>query len=63
MAYVTKRRGDRAKFMTISARERLTDIALACGFAEQSHLNKYFRRIVGMTAGFRRRMSQFGTRV
>src|SRR6266404_9906264 len=28
-------------------REGLTDIALACGFADQSHLNRYFRRVVG----------------
>ena len=55
MAYVSARRIERAKLMMISTRERLSDIALACGFADQSHLNRYFRRIVGITPGVWRR--------
>jgi AraC-like DNA-binding protein len=27
------------------------DVALACGFADQSHLNRHFKRIVGVPAG------------
>jgi len=57
MAYVSARRVERAKLMMISTRERLSDIALACGFADQSHLNRYFRRIVGITPGVWRRHS------
>ena len=33
----------------------LADVALACGFADQSHLTRTFRRLEGMTpAAFRR---------
>lgn len=55
MAYVSARRIERAKLMMTSTRERLSDIALACGFADQSHLNRYFRRVVGITPGVWRR--------
>jgi AraC family transcriptional regulator len=57
MAYVTKRRVERAKLMMISTGQQLTDIALACGFADQSHLNRSFRRMVGMSPGLWRRTS------
>jgi AraC family transcriptional regulator len=55
MSYVTMRRIERAKHMMASSPERLSDIALACGFADQSHLNRYFRRVVGVSPGFWRR--------
>jgi AraC family transcriptional regulator len=55
MAYVSTRRIERAKLLMSSTRERLSDIALACGFADQSHLNRYFRRIVGLSPGVWRR--------
>jgi AraC family transcriptional regulator len=54
-AYVSTRRVERAKLMISSTRERLSDIALACGFADQSHLNRCFRRIVGISPGVWRR--------
>jgi AraC family transcriptional regulator len=59
MTYVVVRRVERAKLMMMSTRERLTDIALACGFADQSHLNRSFRRVVGTSPGRWRRMSQY----
>jgi AraC family transcriptional regulator len=55
MSYVATRRVERAKLMMTSTRERLSDIALACGFADQSHLNRYFRRVVGVSPGLWRR--------
>jgi transcriptional regulator GlxA family with amidase domain len=55
MAYVSARRIERAKLLMTSTRERLSDIAIACGFADQSHLNRYFRRLVGITPGVWRR--------
>ena len=55
IAYVGMRRIERAKVMMTSTGERLTDIALACGFSDQSHLNRYFRRIVGVSPGHWRR--------
>jgi AraC family transcriptional regulator len=51
MAYVSTRRVERAKLMMSSTQERLSDIALACGFSDQSHLNRCFRRIVGISPG------------
>jgi AraC family transcriptional regulator len=61
MAYVAVRRVERAKLMMASTGQRLTEIALACGFADQSHLNRYFRRIVGVSPGLWRRVSQYET--
>lgn len=55
MTYVLSRRVERAKLMMATTREQLTDIALACGFADQSHLNRSFRRMVGMSPGLWRR--------
>lgn len=55
MTYVLTRRVERAKMMMATTREQLTDIALACGFADQSHLNRSFRRMVGMSPGLWRR--------
>ncbi len=55
MAYVAMRRVERAKVMMTSTREQLTEIALASGFADQSHLNRSFRRMVGMSPGLWRR--------
>jgi AraC family transcriptional regulator len=55
MTYVAMRRVERAKVLMASTREGLTDIALACGFADQSHFNRSFRRIVGMSPGLWRR--------
>ena len=55
MTYVTSRRVERAKLMITSSQERLSDIALACGFADQSHLNRCFRRAVGISPGLWRR--------
>jgi AraC family transcriptional regulator len=57
MAYVAARRVERAMLMMTSTRERLTDIAVACGFADQSHLTRSFRRVVGMTPALWRRTS------
>jgi AraC family transcriptional regulator len=55
MAYVAAQRIERAKLMMASTREQLTQIALACGFADQPHLNRSFRRVAGMTPGAWRR--------
>jgi AraC family transcriptional regulator len=59
-AYVSARRVERAKLMMRSTSERLSDIALVCGFADQSHLNRHFRRIVGMSPGLWRRAQLSG---
>jgi AraC family transcriptional regulator len=55
MAYVSIRRIELAKALITSTSERLSEIALECGFADQSHLNRKFCRIVGMSPGSWRR--------
>jgi AraC-like DNA-binding protein len=55
MEYVVVRRVERAKVMISGTREPLAEVALACGFADQAHLNRRFRDIVGMSPGRWRR--------
>lgn len=49
-AYQTQVRINRAKEL-MRKRWELSDIALATGFADQSHLTRHFRRLVGVTPG------------
>ena len=44
-----ERRVERAKSLLGQPPVSLTDVALMVGFSSQSHLNEYFRRIVGVT--------------
>ena len=53
--YVVVRRVERAKVMISGTREPLAEVALACGFADQAHLNRRFRDIVGVSPGRWRR--------
>jgi AraC family transcriptional regulator len=55
MEYVVVRRVERAKAMISGTREPLAEVALACGFADQPHLNRRFRDIVGISPGRWRR--------
>jgi AraC family transcriptional regulator len=55
MAYVTLRRIERAKLLMTSTHQHLTEIAFICGFADQSHLNRSFRRLIGVSPGCWRR--------
>jgi AraC family transcriptional regulator len=56
IAYVLTRRVERVKAMMVSRKERLSEIALACGFADQSHLSRCFRQVVGVSPGRWRRI-------
>jgi AraC-like DNA-binding protein len=49
------RRVERAKVMISGTSEPLAEVALACGFADQAHLNRRFRDIVGVSPGRWRR--------
>jgi AraC family transcriptional regulator len=55
MEYVVVRRVERAKAIISETREPLAEVALACGFADQPHLNRRFRDIVGISPGRWRR--------
>jgi AraC-like DNA-binding protein len=53
--YLVSRRVQRAQQMLASTDLSLTDVALATGFSDQSHLTRHFRQVVGTTPGqFRR---------
>ena len=45
--YVIRRRVERAQGLMLSTDASLSEIALDCGLADQSHLTRLFRRIVG----------------
>lgn len=47
--YVMRRRVERAQRLMLSSDAPLSEIALDCGLADQAHLSRLFRRIVGET--------------
>jgi transcriptional regulator GlxA family with amidase domain len=49
--YLVRKRVERAKDMLARTDCSLTEIALAAGFSDQSHLARHFRQIVGSTPG------------
>lgn len=49
--YVVSRRVERAKDLIRSTCLPLAEVALACGFSDQSHLSQVFKRLVGVTPG------------
>jgi AraC family transcriptional regulator len=53
--YLLGRRVERAKAMLRDATLPIADIALACGFSSQSHLNGVFKRLTGVTPARYRR--------
>ena len=54
-AYIIMVRVEHAKRMIHATREPLSQVAGACGFADQAHLCKAFRRWVGVSPGVWRR--------
>jgi AraC family transcriptional regulator len=53
--WLIERRIDRARAMLVEGDLSLAEIALACGFADQSHFTAAFRKAVGATPGMYRR--------
>ncbi|WP_026735834.1 helix-turn-helix transcriptional regulator [Fischerella sp. PCC 9605] len=47
--YVIQQRVERAKQLLKQGKVTITDIALQCGFANQSHFTKHFRQLTGVT--------------
>jgi AraC family transcriptional regulator len=58
MEYVTVRRVERAKALIGSTREPLAEVAVACGFADQAHLSRRFRDLMGVSPGRWRRSNR-----
>ncbi len=54
-AWVMRRRIELAQGMMLSSPHKLSEIALRCGLSDQSHLTRWFRRVVGETPGSWRR--------
>ena len=55
--YLNRRRIEKARQL-IARGDSLAEVALACGFSNQSHLNRQFRRLVGMSPGRYRKLLQ-----
>ncbi|MBD1811972.1 AraC family transcriptional regulator [Microcoleus vaginatus DQ-U2] len=47
--YVIQQRVERAKQLLLQGKMSLAEIAIACGFTHQSHLNRHFKRLTGVT--------------
>jgi AraC family transcriptional regulator len=54
-AYIMRRRIERAQGIMLTSVVPLGQIALECGLADQSHLTRLFRRLVGESPGIWRR--------
>lgn len=53
--YLRLARVDRARRMVLDGRRPLASVAHACGFADQAHMTRHFRRWLGQTPGRLRR--------
>ncbi len=47
--YVIRRRVERARDLLLTTAEPISEIALRCGFAHQSHLARAMRKLIGLT--------------
>jgi AraC family transcriptional regulator len=54
-AWLILRRIERAQALLVGSDLSLADIALECGFCEQSHFSRQFAKVVGVTPGAWRR--------
>jgi len=47
--YVIRQRVERAKLLLKDGKMGIAEVAIACGFTHQSHLNRHFKRLTGVT--------------
>jgi AraC family transcriptional regulator len=59
-AFVLRRRLELATRLMLESTESLTEIALCCGFTDQAHLCKHFRRSMGVSPAAWRRARRDG---
>jgi len=59
-AFVMDRRVERAKELILDSGLPLSEVALACGFSDQSHLTRLFSRVEGVTPAAWRRCNAAG---
>lgn len=56
--FILERRVERAKGLMLTTPRRLCEIAQACGFADQAHFSRAFRKRVGLPPNAWRRISR-----
>lgn len=56
--WLLRHRIEKAKGLLMSSPRVLSDIALSCGFADQSHFSRTFQRLVGSSPGTWRRLNR-----
>ncbi|OYR14143.1 helix-turn-helix domain protein [Brucella rhizosphaerae] len=56
--YLIMRRLEKGRRMLTGSNESLADIAVSCGFADQSHFTRHFKSAFGMTPGRWLRLTQ-----
>jgi AraC-like DNA-binding protein len=49
MAYVLRRRVERARLQLVQGYQKISDLAAELGFCDQSHFTRIFRRMTGFT--------------
>ncbi len=47
--YLIRQRVERAKLLLKDGKMRILEVAITCGFTHQSHLNRHFKRLTGVT--------------
>jgi AraC family transcriptional regulator len=47
--YVIRQRVERAKLLLKDGKMSISEVAFSCGFTHQSHLNRHFKRLTGVT--------------
>jgi len=57
LGYIHRRRVERAQRMMLRSDKPLSQIALACGFADQAHYCRVFRNVVGLSPNAWRRQN------
>lgn len=59
--WLMRRRIERAQDMLVRTNESIAEIAVSCGFADQSHLTRVFRALVGASPAAWRRQRRVST--
>lgn len=59
--YITRLRVLRAQGLMLSTDNSLAEVALTCGWSDQSHFSRRFQRVVGVSPGVWRRQHRFGS--
>ena len=53
--YLMQKRVERAQHLMLNTADELSSIAVSCGMSDQSHLTRWFRRVLGETPAAWRR--------